>query len=139
MFVVCLDKPKIVSFKSDQENNTVLVGGNVTISCKAQAFPPQNYTIYHNGVRLTDVVNGVKTINSVDHNDGGRYECMAINSLGNVYASFNLIVQGKLILKPIIVLWFALFIKMQFNKIKIGEICLKKFLVAAVALYKFQR
>ena len=118
LFVVCLDKPKIVSFKSGQENNTVPVGGNVTITCKAVAFPPLNYTIYHNGVRLTDVVNGVKTIKSIDHNDGGRYECMAINSLGNVYASFNLIVQGKLILKPIIVLWFALFIKKQFNKIK---------------------
>ena len=118
LFVVCLDKPKIVSFKSGQENNTVPVGGNVTITCKAEAFPPLNYTIYHNGVRLTDVVNGVKTIKSIDHNDGGRYECMAINSLGNVYASFNLIVQGKLILKPIIVLWFALFIKKQFNKIK---------------------
>ena len=118
LFVVCLDKPKIVSFKSGQENNTVPVGGNVTITCKAEAFPPLNYTIYHNGVRLTDVVDGVKTIKSVDNNDGGRYECMAINSLGNVYASFNLIVQGKLILKPIIVLWFALFIKKQFNKIK---------------------
>ena len=99
MFVVCLDKPKIVSFKSGQENNTIPVGGNVTITCKAEAFPPLNYTIYHNGVQLIDVVDGVKTIKSVDYNDGGQYECMAINSLGNVYASFNLIVQGKLILK----------------------------------------
>ena len=90
----------------------------MTITCKAEAFPPLNYTFFHNGVQLTDVVNGVKTIKSVDYNDGGQYECMAINSLGNVYASFNLIVQGKLILKPIIVLWFALYIKMQFNKIK---------------------
>ena len=90
----------------------------MTITCKAEAFPPLNYTIYHNGVRLTDVVDGVKNIKSVDHNDGGRCECMAINSLGNVYASFNLIVQGKLILKHIIVLWFSLFIKSQFNKIK---------------------
>ena len=111
----------------------------MTITCKVETFPPLNYTIYHNGVRLTGLVDGVKTIKSVDNNDGGRYECIAINSLGNVYASFNLIVQGKLILKPIIVLWFALFMKMQFNKIKIGEICLKKCLVAAVALYKFQR
>ena len=99
MFVVCLGKPKIISFKSGQESNTIPVGGNVTITCKAEAFPPLNYTIYHNGVRLTGIVDGVKTIKSVDHNDGGRYECMAINSLGNVYASFNLIVQGKLILK----------------------------------------
>ena len=99
MFVVCLDKPKIISFKSGQENNAVPVGGNVTMTCKAEAFPPLNYTIFHNGIRLTDVVNGVKTIKSVDYNDGGRYECMAINTLGNVYASFNLIVQGKLILK----------------------------------------
>ena len=113
----CLDKPSIISFKSGPENNTVPVGGNVTIACKAKAFPPLNYTIYHNGVRLTDVVDGVKTIKSVNDNDGGRYECMAINTLGNVSASFNLIVQGKLILKPIIVLWFALFIKRQFKKI----------------------
>ena len=118
LLVVCLDKPSIISFKSGQENNTVLVDGNVTITCKAQAFPPQNYRIFHNGVRLTDVINGVKTIKSVHNNDGGLYECMAINSLGNASASFNLIVQGKLILKPIIVLWFALFIKIQFNKIK---------------------
>ena len=90
----------------------------MTITCKAQAFPPQNYRIFHNGVRLTDVINGVKTIKSVHNNDGGLYECMAINSLGNASASFNLIVQGKLILKPIIVLWFALFIKIQFNKIE---------------------
>ena len=99
MFVVCLDLPKIISFKSGQENSAVPVGGNVTMTCKAEAFPPLNYTIFHNGIRLTDVVNGVKTIKSVDYNDGGRYECMAINSLGNVYASFNLTVQGKLILK----------------------------------------
>ena len=69
------------------------------MTCKAEAFPPLNYTIFHNGIRLTDVVNGVKTIKLVDYNDGGRYECMAINTLGNVSASFNLIVQGKLILK----------------------------------------
>ena len=51
--------------------------------------------IFHIGTKLTGVVNGVKTILSVNFTDAGRYECVVNNSLGNKSASFNLTVKGN--------------------------------------------
>ena len=48
------------------------------------AFPPADYILFHNETRLTDVVDGVKTISSASRNDAGKYVCVARNSLGNV-------------------------------------------------------
>ena len=93
---MCLDKPKIASFISDQKNNISPVGKTVTITCVADAFPAPNYIIFHNGMELTDVVGGVKTIQSANLNNDGRYGCLANNSIGNVSASFNLTVNGKI-------------------------------------------
>ena len=90
---LCLDKPKIYSFESDQENNIVTVGETVKIICKADGFPAPNYTISHDGINLTD--NGVKTIMSVNIDDGGQYECVAKNNLGQFSLSFNLTVTVK--------------------------------------------
>ena len=92
---LCLDKPKIYSFKSDQETNIVTVGETVKIICKADGFPAPNYTISHDGINLTD--NGVKTVTSVNIVDGGRYECVAKNNLGQFSASFNLTVTVTVI------------------------------------------
>ena len=100
---MCLDKPKITSFNSDQKNNISPVGKNVTITCVADAFPTPNYMIIHNGMKLTDVVDGVKTIQSANLSDDGRYECVANNSIGNVSASFNLTVNGKICVKTVLV------------------------------------
>ena len=94
---LCLDEPKIFSFKSDQENNIVTVGKTVKIICKVEGFPAPNYTIFHNGIKLTD--NGVKTIEEVNIHDGGRYECVAKNNLGHFSASFNLTVKGEICLE----------------------------------------
>ena len=90
---LCLDKPKNVSFKSDQKNNIVTVGETVKIICKAEGFPAPNYNIFHNCIKVTD--NGVKIINSVNIHDGGGYVCVAKNELGQLSASFNLTVKGK--------------------------------------------
>ena len=90
---LCLDKPKNVSFKSDQKNNIVTVGETVKIICKAEGFPAPNYNIFHNCIKVTD--NGVKIIKSVNIHDGGRYVCVAKNELGELSASFNLTVKGK--------------------------------------------
>ena len=54
-------------------------------------------------MKLTDVVNGVKTIQSANLSDDGRYECVANNSIGNVSASFNLTVNGKICVKTVLV------------------------------------
>ena len=94
---LCLDEPKIVSFKSDQENNIVNVGETVKIICKAEGFPAPNYTIFHNCIKVTD--NAVKIIKSVNIHDGGRYECVANNDLGQFSASFNLAVNGEVCLE----------------------------------------
>ena len=67
----------------------------------ADAFPAPNYMIFHNGMKLTDVVDGVKTIQSTNLNNDGRYECLAKNSIGNVSASFNLTVNGKICVKTV--------------------------------------
>ena len=67
----------------------------------ADAFPAPNYTIFHNGMKLTDVLDGVKTIQSTNLNNDGRYECLAKNSIGNVSASFNLTVNGKICVKTV--------------------------------------
>ena len=99
LFFLFLNEPKrIFSFKSDKENNIGTVGETVKIICKAEGqFPASNYTIFHNGVKLTD--NRVKTIEEVNTDDGGRYECVAKNDLGEFSASFNLTVKGKICLE----------------------------------------
>ena len=93
LLFLCLDEPKIFSFKSDQEYNIVNVGKTVRIICKAEGFPGPNYTIFHNGIKITD--NAVKIIKSVNIRDGGRYECVTKNNLGQFSASFNLTVTVK--------------------------------------------
>ena len=97
---ICLGKPTNIVFKiSNQNKYNVIVGENVTITCKAEGFPTLDYIIFHNGTPLTDVVKGMTTIKSVNYSDGGRYKCIARNILGNVSASFNLIVQGEICFK----------------------------------------
>ena len=96
---LCLDEPKIFSFKSDQENNIVNVGETVKIICKAEGFPAPNYTIVHNCIKY----NGVKIIKSVNIHDGGRYECVAQNNLGTFSANFNLAVKGEVCLEKVFV------------------------------------
>ena len=75
----------------------------MTITCVADAFPAPNYIIFHNGMKLTDVVNGVKTIQSANLGDDGRYKCVANNSFGRVSACFNLTVNGKICVKTVLV------------------------------------
>ena len=98
-----LDKPNIISFNSDQKNNISPVGKTVNITCVADALPAPNYIIFHNGMKLTDDVDGVKTIQSANLSDDGRYECVANNSFGCVSASFNLTVNGKICVKTVLV------------------------------------
>ena len=98
-----LDKPKFTSLSSDQNNNISPVGKTVTITCVADAFPAPNYIIFHNGMKLTHVVNGVQTIQSANLSDDGRYECVVNNSFGNVSASFSLTVNGKICVKTVLV------------------------------------
>ena len=74
------------------------------ITCKAEGFPEPTYTITRNGNNVPDVVDGVKTIQSANLTDDGRYECVAKNNVGNVSASFNLTVNGKICVKAVLVL-----------------------------------
>ena len=113
---ICSDKPTNIVFQSGNQNKYIaVVGENVTITCKAKGFPAPNYIILHNGTPLNTarVVNGVTTIKSVQRSDDGQYQCIANNFLGNTYASFNLIVHGKIFFKPVNV---ALFMKKKFRK-----------------------
>ena len=91
----------------------------MTITCVADAFPAPDYVIFHNGMKLTDVVNGVKTIQSAKLNNDGRYECLAKNSIGNVFASFNFTVNGKICVKTVLV---HICLKTNTMKIKIIKI-----------------
>ena len=75
------------------------VGKSVKITCKADAFPPPKYMIFHNDTELTDVNNGVKTIMSVNYDDSGQYKCIAKNSRGNKSDIFNLTVKGEIWVK----------------------------------------
>ena len=72
------------------------VGKSVKITCKADASPPPDYTIFLNGTKLTDVINGMKTIMSANYNDAGQYKCIAKNSRGNKSEIFNLTVKGEI-------------------------------------------
>ena len=89
------------------------------ITCKADAFPEPNYTITRNGNYVPDVVDGVKTIQSANITDDGRYECVAKNSVGSVSASFNLTVNGKICVEPVLVLisWKAITMKIKIKKL----------------------
>ena len=93
---VCLDKPIIVVFVSEQNKEIATIGDTMKIICKGVAFPPADYTLFHNETQLTDVVDGVKTISSASRNDAGKYVCVARNSLGNVSKSFFLSVNDVL-------------------------------------------
>ena len=75
------------------------VGKSVKITCKADAFPPPKYKIFHNSTELTDVINGVKTIMSTNYHDSGQYKCIAKNSRGNMFEMFNLTVKGEICVK----------------------------------------
>ena len=75
----------------------------MTITCVADAFPAPNYMIFHNDMKLTDAVDGVKTIQSANLSDDGRYECVAKNNVGHVSANFYLTVNGKICVKPVLV------------------------------------
>ena len=90
-----LDKPWNISFKSGEQNNIVSVGETVKIICSATAFPAPDYIIFYNGMKLVDVLDGVKDIQSANLSDDGHYKCVANNSVGHVSASFNLIVNGR--------------------------------------------
>ena len=78
----------------------------------ADAFPEPDYIIFH---KLPDVVDGMKTIQSANLSDGGRYECVASNSVGNVSATFNLTVNGKICVKTVLVhiLWKVSNVKIE--------------------------
>ena len=94
-----LDKPEKVSCESNRPKNMVSVCNSITITCKADAFPSPNYTILHNGKNLNDVVNGVKTFNSVKRSDDGSYISTAKNVLGNAPKDFILTVTGEIFVK----------------------------------------
>ena len=72
-------------------------------------------------MKLTDVVDGVKTIQSANLNNDGRYECLAKNSIGNVSASFNFTVNGKICVKTVLVHIYTC-LKTNTMKIKIIKI-----------------
>ena len=101
----------------NQDKYNVIVGENVTITCQAEGFPQPDYIIFHNGTSLTNVVKGMTTIKSVNYSDDGEYKCIANNSLGDVSASFDFIVQGKIFLNTHHCVTVCPFIKTQFNKI----------------------
>ena len=75
------------------KNNIATVCENVTITCMVEGFPAPNITILHNGKNITDV--GMKNFKSVNIIDGGHYECIANNILGNVSKNFNFTVKGN--------------------------------------------
>ena len=79
-----------------QNKKIATIGDTVKIICKGVAFPPVDYTLFHNETRLTGVVDGVKTISSASRNDAGKYVCVARNSLGNMSKSFFLSVNDVL-------------------------------------------
>ena len=72
---------------------TATVGENVTITCTVEGFPAPNIKIFHNGEKLTDV--GVKNFKAVNVDDGGRYECIENNILGNASENYNFTVKGN--------------------------------------------
>ena len=97
--IFVLDRPEIKYFGSDQKNDMAAVGKSVKITCKADASPPPEYKIFHNSTELTDVINGVKTIVSVNYDDSGKYKCIAKNCRGNMFEIFNFTVKDEICVK----------------------------------------
>ena len=62
----------------------------MTIICAAQSTLPLEYIMLFNGMKLTGVVSGVKTVHKVNYSYAGWYECSAKNYLGNVSESLYL-------------------------------------------------
>ena len=91
-----LDKPSIISFKTDQKyGNYVDKNSRVTLICKADGYPPANYTIIRHGIKLADNSDGLYTINSVSSSDDGQYKCVAWNEVGNITKSLKISVKGQ--------------------------------------------
>ena len=91
-----LDKPSIISFKTDQKyGNYVDKTSTLTLTCKADGNPTPDYKLFHEGIKLSDNSDGVYTINSVSSSDDGQYKCVAWNEVGNITKSLNISIKGR--------------------------------------------
>lgn len=75
-------------------------GDALDLVCEVSASPAADISWYRNGKRLTDEKNSNKShctyrITSVDTEDSGVYECVAINTEGVTRQLVNVSVGGK--------------------------------------------
>ena len=109
---IIIGAPTIVVRPNDQ---TVVAGNSVTFICQALAYPHHNVAwLFNNSVSLLSTndtsdtpkysINrdqsspqqfGSLTVNNVQYEDRGLYQCTAVNNLGNVSASATLTVHGE--------------------------------------------
>ncbi|KAM4016487.1 cell adhesion molecule-related/down-regulated by oncogenes isoform 2-T3 [Anomaloglossus baeobatrachus] len=103
--VTILEVPYISQPPEDQ---SVLLGAEVTFTCEAQGHPPPNITWLHNSRTVPPSSrrrhSGSKLhIVNVMAEDSGMYQCMAENGVGGVQAAARLWVQSESGSRPSIV------------------------------------
>ena len=74
------------------------IGESVNITCTSIGVPEPRYSIIHNDTIqiITYSTEKMYTINNVQWNDTGKYECVATNELGDDSAFDDLKISGKL-------------------------------------------
>ena len=75
--------------------------GTVTIECNPDAAPKPTYEWYHGdnkittGGRYTIHEDGGLEIVGINDDDGGKYKCVANNSLGSDFSVGSLVIKGE--------------------------------------------
>jgi hypothetical protein len=78
------NSPNIGAFPSDQ---TILAGGNATLTVTAFGVAPFSYQWLFNGTNITDATNSSLTISSLTHTNAGSYQVIVTNAFGSVTSS----------------------------------------------------
>ena len=82
-----------------------VVGETGELGCSVAGYPQSTISWRRNGQALTGDryqsfgSNGTLFIRGVTHDDGGKYECVAVNTLGEDFSAATLTVYGEISIK----------------------------------------
>ena len=104
-FHKCLERKPFFTQPSKMKKTTLIIpaGNKAKIVCAASGVPSPTVVWYKNGKPLKRLYDSLTPITTTDFvldfhslrpKDNGKYVCLVSNKLGNVSASFDLIVKG---------------------------------------------
>lgn len=97
MYFSFSDAPSSTTLTTKVPNNLVRGNDRIVLTCVTDANPPASqYWFYHNDVFLRASLTGKYVIQKARHTDGGTYQCVPQNFLGNgTSSSVHITVFGQ--------------------------------------------